>query len=49
MGENPHQQSAIYSTSPNMNLKQIHGKQLSYNNYNDIFSGSNYLKIFTKR
>ena len=21
-----------------MNLKQIHGKQLSYNNYNDIFS-----------
>ena len=37
-GENPHQQSAIYSSSSNMNLKQIHGKQLSYNNYNDIFS-----------
>ena len=37
-GENPHQLSAIYSSSPNMNLKQIHGKQLSYNNYNDIFS-----------
>ena len=37
-GENPHQQSAIYSSSLNTNLKQIHGKQLSYNNYNDIFS-----------
>ena len=37
-GENPHQQSAIYSNSSNTNLKQIHGKQLSYNNFNDIFS-----------
>ncbi len=36
-GENPHQQSAIYSSSLNSSLKQIHGKQLSYNNYNDIF------------
>ncbi len=36
-GENPHQQSAIYSNSTNKNLEQIHGKQLSYNNYNDIF------------
>ena len=37
-GENPHQQSAIYSSNSNTNLRQIHGKQLSYNNYNDIFS-----------
>ncbi len=37
-GENPHQESAIYSNNSNINLKQIHGKQLSYNNYNDIFS-----------
>ena len=37
-GENPHQKSAIYSINSNMNLKQMHGKQLSYNNYNDIFS-----------
>ena len=37
-GENPHQQSAIYSKTQNLNIKQIHGKQLSYNNYNDIFS-----------
>ena len=37
-GENPHQQAAIYSKSQNLDIKQIHGKQLSYNNYTDIFS-----------
>ena len=37
-GENPHQQAAVYSKTHNLNLEQIHGKQLSYNNYNDIFS-----------
>jgi len=37
-GENPHQRSAIYSKTTSPNIKQIHGKQLSYNNYNDIFS-----------
>ena len=38
-GENSHQKAAIYSNNQNLNIKQIHGKQLSYNNYNDIFSG----------
>ena len=37
-GENPHQESAIYSKEKDLKIKQIHGKQLSYNNYNDIFS-----------
>ena len=37
-GENPHQQSAIYSHRNNLELNKIHGKPLSYNNYNDIFS-----------
>ena len=37
-GENPHQQAAVYSRTKSLNIKQIHGKQLSYNNYNDIFS-----------
>ena len=37
-GENPHQQSAIYSRESEMDINQIHGKKLSYNNYNDIFS-----------
>jgi len=37
-GENPQQQAAVYSKTQNLDIKQIHGKQLSYNNYNDIFS-----------
>jgi len=37
-GENPHQESAIYSKTSKLNIKQISGKQLSYNNYNDIFA-----------
>ncbi len=37
-GENPHQESAIYSKNSKLNIDQVHGKQLSYNNYNDIFS-----------
>ena len=37
-GENPHQHAAIYSTKNEIKLKQLNGKQLSYNNYNDIFS-----------
>ena len=37
-GENPHQQAGIYSKTQTLDIKQIHGKKLSYNNYNDIFS-----------
>ena len=37
-GENPHQVSAIYSKYESLSINQIHGKQLSYNNYNDIFA-----------
>ena len=37
-GENPHQKAAIYSTNKKLNINQLNGKQLSYNNYNDIFS-----------
>jgi phosphoribosylaminoimidazolecarboxamide formyltransferase / IMP cyclohydrolase len=37
-GENPHQESAIYSKYEDLSINQIHGKQLSYNNYNDIFA-----------
>jgi len=35
-GENPHQEGAIYSNKYNINIKKLNGKQLSYNNYNDI-------------
>ena len=37
-GENPHQESAIYSQSNSLRIKQWHGKQLSCNNYTDIFA-----------
>jgi phosphoribosylaminoimidazolecarboxamide formyltransferase/IMP cyclohydrolase len=47
-GENPHQISAIYSTNTNTNLNQIHGKHLSYNNYNDIFSALTISKSLPK-
>ena len=47
-GENPHQQAAIYSKTKNLDIKQIHGKQLSYNNYNDIFSALTISKSLPK-
>ena len=47
-GENPHQESAIYSKTTNLNIKQIHGKQLSYNNYNDVFSALTISKSLPK-
>jgi len=47
-GENPHQQAAIYSKTKSLNIIQIHGKQLSYNNYNDIFSALTISKSLPK-
>ena len=47
-GENPHQQAGIYSKNHNLNIKQIHGKQLSFNNYNDIFSALTISKSLPK-
>ncbi len=40
-GENPHQESSIYVSDYNdrqLAFNQIHGKELSYNNYNDMFA-----------
>ncbi len=37
-GENSHQESAIYSTNNFLSIKQLHGKKISYNNFNDIFT-----------
>ncbi len=47
-GENPHQESGIYSRKLEMGIKQIHGKQLSYNNYNDIFAALTISKSLPK-
>ena len=45
-GENPHQQAAVYSKTHSLNLEKLHGKRLSYNNYNDIFSALTISKSF---
>ena len=47
-GENPHQQGSLYETADNLGIEKIHGKELSYNNYNDIYSGLYILHTFKK-
>ena len=47
-GENPHQKSAIYSLDGPLNLNQFHGKQLSFNNFNDIYAALNISKSLPK-
>ena len=47
-GENPHQDAAIYSINKKLNINQLHGKQLSYNNYNDIFAALSISKSLPK-
>ncbi len=50
-GENPHQNSSIYSNKlfqKEIGFKKISGKNLSYNNYNDIFSGLEILGSLNK-
>ena len=47
-GENPHQYGAIYSKNAELSIKQVHGKKLSYNNYNDIFSALTISKSLPK-
>jgi len=47
-GENPHQESSIYGIKDNMGLEKIHGKNLSYNNYSDIYSSLSILNSFKK-
>ena len=47
-GENPHQEGAIYSKNKNTQINQIQGKQLGYNNYNDILSALTISKSLPK-
>jgi len=47
-GENPHQHAAVYSKTQSLDIRQVHGKQLSYNNYNDIFSALTISKSLPK-
>ena len=47
-GENPHQNAAIYGVESDLGIVQLHGKKLSYNNYNDIFAALNISKTLPK-
>ncbi len=50
-GENPHQQSSLYVSDykdKQLGFTQIHGKDLSYNNYNDIFASLQILDTLKK-
>ncbi len=50
-GENPHQESSIYINDYNdkqLGFNQIQGKELSYNNYNDMFASLEILQTLKK-
>ena len=50
-GENPHQQSSIYVNDyddKQLGFEKIHGKELSYNNYNDMFASLEILNSLKK-
>ncbi len=47
-GENPHQEAAIYQQNDDIRIKQLSGKQLSYNNYNDLYSALSITKSLPK-
>ncbi len=47
-GENPHQKGSIYSFEEDLGLNKLHGKELSYNNYNDIYAALSIIKSFKK-
>jgi len=51
-GENPHQAASLYISDyndQNLGLEQLSGKELSYNNYNDIFSALEILLSIKKK
>ena len=50
-GENPHQKSSIYVNDYNdkhLKFDQIHGKELSYNNYSDMYASLEILNSLKK-
>ena len=50
-GENPHQKSSIYVSDyqdQDLGFTQLHGKELSYNNYNDMFASLEILDSIKK-
>ena len=47
-GENPHQSAAIYSSEEFNDLEKLNGKELSYNNYKDIYFGLDIINSLPK-
>ncbi len=50
-GENPHQEGSMYVSDyedKKLGFNQIHGKELSYNNYNDMFASLEILNTLKK-
>ena len=50
-GENPHQEGSLYINDYNdkqLGFEQIHGRELSYNNYNDMFASLEILNSLEK-
>lgn len=48
-GENPHQQASLYkkgNASSLMDMEQLNGKEMSFNNYNDVFAALEILRDF---
>ena len=51
-GENPHQESSIYVSDyedQKLGFTKLHGKELSYNNYNDVFASLEILNSFKQK
>ncbi|MEM9424811.1 MAG: bifunctional phosphoribosylaminoimidazolecarboxamide formyltransferase/IMP cyclohydrolase, partial [Spirochaetota bacterium] len=51
-GENPHQQGAIYRTpeaAKGLPAKQLHGKEMSYNNFLDAEAALGFLRLFSEQ
>ena len=47
-GENPHQKAAFYSLWKSRRYSTVVRKNVSYNNYNDIYSAISYLILYQK-
>tara|TARA_Y100000590_G_scaffold468303_1_gene650585 strand:+ start:784 stop:2325 length:1542 start_codon:yes stop_codon:yes gene_type:complete len=47
-GENPHQEGNLYIEEGSLGLTKLHGKNLSYNNYNDIYATLEIINSFNK-
>ena len=51
-GENPHQKSSIYISDyddKKLGFEQLHGRELSYNNFNDLFAGLEILQSLKRK